>query len=63
MQDIVLFRGYGTTSGMKKMRMHNRSENGHEARVPLCAHHTYNHTLIGKNETTSEEKVMQPTLI
>jgi hypothetical protein len=51
MQSTVHHRRYRTAGGMENMGMHNRSENGHSARVTLSAYPTQSvyleHILIG----------------
>jgi hypothetical protein len=43
---LYFVQGYRTTSRIKKMGMHNKSENGHGARVALRAHPTYTDTQV-----------------
>lgn len=46
MEDTVPCWRYGTTSGIKKIGMHDRSENGHYAVVTLCARLTHIHLFM-----------------
>jgi hypothetical protein len=56
MSDTVLCQRYGTTSGIKQMGTHNKSENGRVSWVALCAHPT--HTETGTDTFSRTVKVI-----